>query len=611
MKYQDVENGAYFVDQTQEKTTYNTRQLYMDHIQSLYEAEMTQRPSVASINEGLQQQLGDVQRVPKLRELPEQERARREALSRQCRENIVKLGLGYKFTTTLYVNSEVHPMVRLEEVKTAAGKKKTQQIFRIEKNGFDRTDKFFCCDVSGGPEAKAYNSAMMQLLYNPSGREFTKRDDKIAVYLEQFRDLDRWNMMDLVTRDLSDEELVARQEQIQLAMGRILQIENVRDAFSGSVTEGLDEDVQEMYDEMKQIMDRYYKFTERFDAVCSRYSVIENPMYAVVDPDDPALRELKELRNNGRVDLQEFKRVPGERRAGILTDYVDEQAYSRSRTIQSEIVSARYMLEARGVDLKNMVYRESGSKEDPKPLGDITRISQDMSDGVRHQSIEIFDKTDPTKRIIVANDRLSDITRTYVDEVKSEPPVPPRRPNVFKRFMHWVNSNNYKKDFDKYERDRSLYENEVAKQKLIAKGGLAEKYTTRPEKIPEKVKIPKDFIRSVQEREKIVDFLSNVKLSNPSETERSFYEQMYDIANKNCAAKNPTRTLLFNMVQNHPEMIAETAKNFKVGDSLEAIVENSMKQIEQPEVQQNQPERQNSLENQKENQVEANTMAFA
>lgn len=154
----------------------------------------------------------------------------------------------------------------------------------------------------------------------------------------------------------------------------------------------------------------------------------------------------------------------------------------------------------------------------------------------------------------------------------------PKRPNMWKRFAHWISKSFYKEDFKKYEQaleDRKRHET-IEKDKESAE--RVTKDLRKQVRAEEEYKKAHPYMqRAAKEQDKIHEYIRGVGNVNPYDVNRAaFMNQLGAIAVHNPHDRDPAREFLASMKKEDLDMLGA---NFKKGDSLRDMVNTALKEV--------------------------------
>lgn len=380
------------------------------------------------------------------------EKKERAALGLKIREKMAR------YAIARHVSQKQADELLAEKIIKESSKDKTA-------NG-DRYPEELMFDLSGKPGAAEKNAEISALFINASDAAIDLKEGEKNPYEKEFnevhedlvKEFEAYNVDDLISRNLSDAELIEHFEVIERSKGFCLQVQNIRDCYR--------EMKIDLPPELKKRMDALVPKFRILETYEQRLGVIDSPYYSEIDPEDPALAKIEEDVVGDEVVMSLAKEDPQPEefavKRGEFFVYSGEAASFNQSYYSAEAYAMGEMLQQMGAKRENIVFEIDGklSKEpyyqpDTEGINLGVNVLPGLNSG-EIKSLRIFDKTDPTREIKVpkTNEKNYQFNKMLQGKTSLNPPQPPKevpKPGFFtKLFNSWFGV--FQKDIDTYKK---------------------------------------------------------------------------------------------------------------------------------------------------------------
>ena len=303
--------------------------------------------------------------------------------------------------------------------------------------------------------------------YNKFAANDETRDRKFVIseHYKLLKGLEDAKPEELLSKELTDRELVDNFEKIHSANAITLQFENMRKNFPELTTlpEGADEETVQQFNEIQRMMDKYNFLGHGFAALALKLGCIEDDVYSAVDINDPVTHKIA-------ADITAFKYGAGNEACQIF--FGDMVSVDQS-FFTGEFDACEKIFKDSGVKTEDLVYnlydRDGNIIEGNKKF-DKDSAKADISQHPRY-SVMVFDKNDPENSLTVYGDAKPRLMNSLIaDEASLKKAADDLKPGFFKSFIHnYISKSFFKDDFDKYEKAKSAYDAKTMKARVDAK----------------------------------------------------------------------------------------------------------------------------------------------
>ena len=344
---------------------------------------------------------------------------------------------------------------------------------------------------------------------NPYEVEFNTLHDKL---LRRFEKYERNELNNLLSSDLSDETLVDHFEEIEEAKNFCEQIQNIREAYAKMKIH-----LPESLERRMNALAPKFRILEKLE---QRLGLIDSPYYAEIDPDDPALRDMRGNPVAAEVISYYGKDNPmppvfndtADEFSTYLTDAAmafDSSYYGAENEAIGEMMQKMgaekgdimfEIIKADGTRTERPFYRPGSKNTVSMPFDMIPQLNSG-----EFTSVRVYDRNDPERELQIPktdgkNFQFGRMLVGGMEMPEPRPPQPVAEPNGAKR---WLNSwfGFFQKDVDKYKK----YQRETAEYQRRAAAFAREKaeLTVQENRFKAKVEEAAQRERQKEERKKL------------------------------------------------------------------------------------------------------------
>lgn len=345
-----------------------------------------------------------------------------------------------------------------------------------------------------------YNDHIKDVFSHPS----KNIAELIKLHRDVVKQLDTLGTDDLLKQDLSDKDLVDNAEKITKIARIMLQLQNFSNALEKyhilnedhSVNTGtisneingekidytLTEEDKTYLDEYQYLCEKYAPYDKKIIKMDGKLGLIQNPYYAILDPDDPQVQALF-LDDNAETYCTYIKEAEETAADAEFSAYGNVGAAAEyfttglhySQNHGGDVDLAKDYFKSKGIPEADLMVEYSDGTE-PKQLKDDTGIR--FFRGGEADYAKIYDKNDANHFLLIHADgkshlinQLSGAEGTIGASEDSPAPIPPmkepEKPGFFKRLFNAL-FGAFQSDFDLYDRLTAKYELQQASDRLMA-----------------------------------------------------------------------------------------------------------------------------------------------